>query len=73
MDQKFPKMWVQGKQDLSWKDVSLINFACDSLKNKSLVFVTPGSSQTSSSEVNAYLAVPVNQAFTYQLSIDNLF
>ena len=38
MDQKFPKMWVQGKQDLSWKDVSLINFACDSLKEKSLVF-----------------------------------
>ena len=39
MDQKFPKMWVQGKQDLSWKDVSLINFACDSLKEKSLVFL----------------------------------
>lgn len=26
-----------------------------------------------SSEVNTYLAVPVNQAFTYQLAIDNLF
>ena len=38
MDEQFPKMWVQGKQDLSWKDVSLINFACDSLKKKSLVF-----------------------------------
>ena len=39
MDQKFPKMWVQGKQDLNWKNVSLINFACDSLKEKSLVFL----------------------------------
>ena len=39
MDQKFAKMWVQGKQDLNWKDVSLINFACDSLKEKSLVFL----------------------------------
>ena len=48
MDEKFPKMWVQGfcffpsaQQDLSWKDVSLINFVleCDSLKEKSLVLL----------------------------------
>ena len=82
MDEKLPKMWVQGffffffsctQQDLSWKDVSLINFVLACVKGKKSSSFTPGSSQTSLSEVNTYLAVPVNQAFTYQLSIDNLF
>ena len=82
MDEKLPKMWVQGfvffflrpaRLKLKGRFPDYFRAWVLFFKGKKSSSFPPGSRQTLSSEVNTYLAVPVNQAFTYQLCMDNLF